>query len=122
MSANSSQSKAESREVPVLDMHLKRDRRVGNPYRTANKKTGEWGSEFATKEQWITHPNPHVLPANGDYDVEKIVPVTEYEGHVQPTPDVLKPDKPNVFECPRCKTELEGYPEYCEQCNAKFTW
>lgn len=122
MSTNSPQSQADSRVVPVLDLHIKLDRVPGNPYRTYDKRREKWGS-FSTKEKWLNHPNPHVLPANGDYNGDLIVPATEFEGDLPVIPDVLADEQPeNEFECPRCKTELSGYPESCHECNAKFRW
>lgn len=124
MESNSLNRQNSTREVPVMDLHLMRGDGVGNPYRILDKGTKEWGP-LTTKSHWREHPNPHILPINGDYDAERVVPVSQFDGDLPVTPDVEKDDDEqpvNEFDCPRCGTHLTGYPEACPECGATYDW
>jgi hypothetical protein len=128
MATNDANRVVEPRTVPVLDLHLYQSDSVGNPFRGYNKREEKW-RPVTSRQAWVEHPNPHVLPINGDYDGDRIVPVEKYEGDLPVTPAVLdekagkaEEESENTFSCPSCGTENSGYPETCANCDAEFLW
>lgn len=127
MANEAAESAEEPRTVPVLDLHLFTADSVGNPFRSYNKREEKW-RPMTTREAWMEHPNPHVLPVNGDYDTERVIPAAEYDGDLPLTPEALADDEEaldepeNIFECPSCGAMLTGYPDSCANCDAEFSW
>lgn len=106
---------ASERTVPVLYERMERANwKAGNKYRVFCQECERW-LPCCSKEDWRTHDNPHVLPADSDPDDPELIPAGETE---------FADDLANRFQCPNdgCEAVHTGFPADCDHCGAPYSW
>lgn len=124
-----------TRVVPVLDKRIERKPTGGgNKYRRYCRTCDSW-QPCTSAETFESHPNPHVLPVDGEPDdPDTIVPLTDYDygpeweeladrvAHGQNGSDLNGSTPENEFSCPVCGTRQTGFPSGCISCDAVYRW
>lgn len=133
--------------VPVLDKRIERNPTGGgNKYRQYCTACEKW-QPSTSAERFENHPEPHVLPVDGDpKDPETIIPLTAYdygpeladladqvekrqravtdggEPEAADPADTDDEEPENEFNCPECGEHQVGFPDECGHCGARYQW
>lgn len=109
------------RVKPVLDRRQQRSPIGGNPYRSRCFGCGKW-LQLISKEDFKTHPDPYVLPLDGDPSDDSgsdLVPLAEYEYKDE---IFTLFELSHKFDCPECGVSHTGFPRFCSNCAAEYRW